>query len=61
MKLNIFRLSYHQRIKEMMPDAYSRLIPPEPKPDYKYMHEGAGKYQILIKFCSFVHDKDVKN
>lgn len=38
-----FRLSYHQRIKDMMPEAYARLIPPVPGPDYKYMHEGAGK------------------
>lgn len=36
------RLSYHQRIKEMMPESYAKLIPNPPAPSYKYTSEDAG-------------------
>ncbi|KAH8287275.1 hypothetical protein KR054_005148 [Drosophila jambulina] len=35
------RLSYHQRITEMMPTTYAKLIPPTPVPNYKYANEEA--------------------
>jgi nuclear cap-binding protein subunit 1 len=35
------RLSYFQRIKEMMPEAYEKLLPNQPLPDYKYTSDGA--------------------
>ncbi|XP_017470240.1 PREDICTED: nuclear cap-binding protein subunit 1 [Rhagoletis zephyria] len=35
------RLSYHQRIVEMMPEAYAKLIPVAPQPNYKYASEDA--------------------
>lgn len=35
------RLSYYQRIKEMMPEAYEKLLPPIPQPCYKYTSEDA--------------------
>lgn len=37
------RLSYHQRITEMMPEAYAKLVPVQPQPNYKYASEEAGK------------------
>lgn len=37
------RLSYYQRIKDMMPETYDRLLPAIPAPDYKYTSEGAGE------------------
>lgn len=40
----VLRLSYHQRIKDMMPETYSKLIPVPGTPDYKYTSEGAGKF-----------------
>ncbi|XP_017038914.1 nuclear cap-binding protein subunit 1 [Drosophila ficusphila] len=35
------RLSYHQRITEMMPTTYAKLIPMTPVPNYKYANEEA--------------------
>lgn len=40
-------LSYHQRITEMMPTTYAKLIPAPPVPNYKYTNEEAGKLQML--------------
>lgn len=44
----VFRLSYHQRIKEMMPIQYGKLLPEIPGPTYKYAAEDAGKYNIFF-------------
>ncbi|CAG2056149.1 unnamed protein product [Timema podura] len=41
--LKCLRLSYHQRIKEMMPPSYEALLPAKPEPKFKYAEEGAGK------------------
>lgn len=38
-----FRLSYHQRIRDMMPETYAKLIPIPSAPTYKYSSEGAGE------------------
>ncbi|XP_058986605.1 nuclear cap-binding protein subunit 1 [Musca domestica] len=35
------RLSYHQRIVEMMPETYGKLLPVQPAPNYKYASEEA--------------------
>ncbi|GBP06866.1 Nuclear cap-binding protein subunit 1 [Eumeta japonica] len=35
------RLSYHQRIKDMMPESFASYVPPKPEPVYKYSVEGA--------------------
>lgn len=37
----IYRLSYYQRIRDMMPEPYIDLIPALPEPIYKYSSEGA--------------------
>lgn len=42
-KMFVFRLSYHQRIVEMMPSSYAKLLPVQPMPNYKYASEEAGK------------------
>jgi nuclear cap-binding protein subunit 1 len=39
--LNCMRLSYHQRIAEMMPETMQCLTPAEPVPIYKYESEDA--------------------
>ncbi|XP_063973553.1 nuclear cap-binding protein subunit 1 [Diachasmimorpha longicaudata] len=39
--LKSLRLSYHQRIRDMMPESYAELIPAVPEPIYKYSSEGA--------------------
>ena len=39
--LNCMRLSYHQRIAEMMPESMQSLVPAEPLPIYKYESEEA--------------------
>ncbi|XP_034940249.1 nuclear cap-binding protein subunit 1 [Chelonus insularis] len=39
--LKALRLSYHQRIRDMMPESYAELIPAVPEPIYKYTSEGA--------------------
>lgn len=39
-----FSLSYHQRITEMMPTTYAKLIPVTPVPNYKYTNEEAGEF-----------------
>ncbi|XP_041980530.1 nuclear cap-binding protein subunit 1 [Aricia agestis] len=35
------RLSYHQRIKDMIPESLAAFVPPKPEPIYKYSMEGA--------------------
>lgn len=42
------RLSYHQRIIEIMPDSFSQLLPPKPDPIYKYEAEGASELPGLM-------------
>lgn len=39
--LKALRLSYFQRIRDMMPESYAELIPEPPEPIYKYSAEGA--------------------
>lgn len=39
--LKSLRLSYYQRIKEIVPEAYESLLPPLPEPHYKYGAENA--------------------
>ncbi|KZC14827.1 PREDICTED: nuclear cap-binding protein subunit 1 [Dufourea novaeangliae] len=39
--LKALRLSYFQRIRDMMPESYAELIPALPEPIYKYTSEGA--------------------
>ncbi|CAG5121145.1 unnamed protein product, partial [Candidula unifasciata] len=40
--LKCLRFSYHQRVVESVPESYAPLLPPEPKPIYRYDQEGAG-------------------
>ncbi|XP_064620133.1 nuclear cap-binding protein subunit 1-like [Lineus longissimus] len=40
--LKIMRLSYHQRIVDILPDEFEPLLPIKPGPHYKYEDEGAG-------------------
>lgn len=40
--LKSLRLSYHQRLKDMMPESFGSLIPAKPEPKFKYAAEGAG-------------------
>lgn len=52
----MLRLSYYQRIRDMMPESYAELIPAPPEPIYKYTSEGASKFNIfffLILFRNF--------
>ncbi|XP_056648176.1 nuclear cap-binding protein subunit 1 [Diorhabda carinulata] len=39
--LKCMRLSYFQRIREILPESFSKFIPEKPEPDYKYAQEGA--------------------
>lgn len=45
-----FRLSYHQRIREILPEGFARFIPEKPEPDYKYAQDGAGKNFCTVLF-----------
>lgn len=53
-KYLFFRLSYHQRIKDMMPESLTSLVPAKPEPTYKYSMEGAGKKIIIINRIYFI-------
>lgn len=44
----LIRLSYHQRIKDMMPEPYAKLIPIPSNPCYKYTSEGAGEFIFFV-------------
>lgn len=37
------RLSYYQRIADLVPDSFSNLVPLKPVTTFKYAQEGAGK------------------
>ncbi|KAH0556545.1 nuclear cap-binding protein subunit 1 [Cotesia glomerata] len=39
--LKVLRLSYHQKIREMMPENYAELIPAMPEPIFKFAAKGA--------------------
>jgi nuclear cap-binding protein subunit 1 len=39
------RLSYHQRIVDIIPQSMSQLVPVEPKPTYKYVSEEAAELE----------------
>lgn len=41
------RLSYHQRIMEMMPETYAKLLPVPSQPNYKYASEEAGEVKRI--------------
>lgn len=41
--LHCYRLSYHTRIKDMVPESFAAFVPLKPEPIYKYSMEGAGK------------------
>lgn len=41
--LKSMRLSYYQRIREILPEQFNGFTPVKPEPDYKYAKEGAGK------------------
>jgi nuclear cap-binding protein subunit 1 len=47
MYFNICRLSYHQRIKDMMPESFESLIPAKPEAKFKYAAEGAGRIKLF--------------
>ena len=49
----ISRLSYHQRIKDMMPESFESLIPAKPEPKFKYAAEGAGRIAHKISSILF--------
>jgi len=40
--LKCLRFSYHQRVKESVPESFAPLLPPEPNPLYRYEQEGSG-------------------
>ena len=39
------RLSYHQRMVEIMPESMNKLVPANPKPTYKYESEEAANLE----------------
>lgn len=50
------RLSYHTRIKEILPESFAGFIPEKPEPDYKYAKEGTGKcvaYNLVYNILSY--------
>ncbi|ETN59105.1 nuclear cap-binding protein subunit 1 [Anopheles darlingi] len=54
--LKCLRFSYHDRFKEMMPEAYAKLIPKPPAPQYKYTMEGAGWLNSTAWFAQGVEE-----
>jgi nuclear cap-binding protein subunit 1 len=43
--IRCMRLSYHQRIVDIIPESMSRLIPENPKPTYKYISDEAANLE----------------
>ena len=39
----IFRLAYHQRVKDIVPESFIALVPEKPEPIFKYENEDAAK------------------
>ena len=39
----VLRLSYHQRILDIVPESFTELVPIKPTPFFKYEQEGAGR------------------
>nr|CAD7262474.1 unnamed protein product [Timema shepardi] len=66
--LKCLRLSYHQRIKEMMPPSYEALLPAKPDPKFKYAEEGAGSlpgtttaHQLVVSIRQKCSPEEVLN
>lgn len=47
------RLSYHQRITEIIPSSFEKLLPLKALPYYKYEEEGAGEGYFLQHHSGF--------
>jgi len=45
---SIARLSYHQRIRECVPESFAELVPLKPQARYKYEEEGSGKCKTYV-------------
>ena len=43
--IRCMRLSYHQRMVEIMPESMNKLVPANPKPTYKYESEEAANLE----------------
>ena len=39
----MFRLAYHQRVKDIVPESFIALVPEKPEPIFKYENEDAAK------------------
>ena len=39
----MFRLAYHQRVKDIVPESFIALVPEKPEPIFQYENEDAGK------------------
>ncbi len=51
------RFSYHQRVVDIVPSAFSPLLPPKPDPCFKYSQEGARKWQGDLYASFHMNDK----
>lgn len=54
------RLSYHQRIVDIVPPTFSVLIPAEPIFIYKYLDETACKNVLCNNIVGYIHLKKIK-
>ena len=43
--IRCMRLSYHQRVVDIMPESMAQLVPKNPKPTYKYVSDEAGNLE----------------
>ncbi|KAF7274780.1 hypothetical protein GWI33_012549 [Rhynchophorus ferrugineus] len=52
--LKCMRLSYHQRVREILPESFSAFIPEKPESDYKYAKESeAGEFKVVCIVHNF--------
>lgn len=46
--LNIFRLSFYERMRDIVPVDFEPLLPEKPEPKFKYVMEKSCKVSIFI-------------
>lgn len=49
-----FRLSFYERMRDIVPIDFEPLLPEKPEPKFKYAIEKSSKILVTLKFCIII-------